>query len=148
MNYSKEMQDLDFAYKVRRALNESSESIPEPALERLAQARKMAMARKKKDAPARVLTHKGILAGNNGFSFQGPSSWLGKLGIALPALVLIVGLFSVYEYEQQQNINELADIDAAVLTDELPPAAYVDTGFTAYLNNNKAEKATESKAGD
>jgi len=145
MNYSKEMQNLDFAYKVRRALNESSESIPEPALERLAQARKMALARKKKDAPAKRLVQFGVLAGNNGLSFPGPGSWIGKLGLALPALVLIIGLFSVYQYEQQQNINELADIDAAVLTDELPPAAYVDTGFTAYLNNNKA---SESKAGD
>jgi hypothetical protein len=139
MNYSKESQDLDFAYKVRRALNESTETISEPAINRLAQARKMALARKKQEAPAKALAFKGILAGNNGLRFQGPQSWLGKLGLALPLFVLVIGLFGIHEYEQQQNINELADIDTAVLVDELPPAAYVDTGFTAYLSN-KAEE--------
>ncbi|MBC3884640.1 DUF3619 family protein [Undibacterium griseum] len=138
MNYSKESRDLDFAYKVRRALNESAENIPAPALERLAQARKLALSRKKQEAPVAVLALKSVFAGNNGLSFQGPGSWLGRLGMLLPLLVLIAGLIGIYEYEQQQNINELADIDTAVLVDELPPAAYVDTGFTAYLN--KAEE--------
>lgn len=137
MNYSKEAKDLEFAYKVRRALNESAESLPAPTLDRLAQARKAAMARKKQEAPVAVQVFKGVLAGNSGFSFQGPGSWMGKLGLALPLLVLVVGLLGIYEYEQQQNINELADIDTAVLVDELPPAAYVDTGFSAYLNKTE-----------
>ncbi len=137
MNYSKEAKDLEFAYKVRRALNESAESLPAPTLDRLAQARKAALARKKQEAPVAVQVFKGVLAGNSGFSFQGPSSWMGKLGLALPLLVLVVGLLGIYEYEQQQNINELADIDTAVLVDELPPAAYVDTGFSAYLNKTE-----------
>ncbi|MDE2429517.1 MAG: DUF3619 family protein [Burkholderiales bacterium] len=138
MNYSREAKDLDFAYKVRRALNESSENIPAPTLDRLAKARQLALARKKPDAPMKVRVFKGAFAGHAGMSFDGPGSWLGKLGIALPLLILIVGLVGIYEYEQQQNISELADIDAAMLVDELPPAAYVDTGFTAYLN--KAEE--------
>ena len=138
MNYSKEASDLDFAYKVRRALNESTENISEPTLDRLAQARKMALARKKADTPASVLAFRSVLAGVGGFAFKGPESWMGKFGIALPLLVLVAGLIGIYEYEQQQNINELADIDTAVLVDELPPAAYIDTGFSAYLN--KAEE--------
>ncbi|MBC3861918.1 DUF3619 family protein [Undibacterium jejuense] len=138
MNYSKESQDLDFAYKVRRALNESAESLPTPTLDRLAQARKAALARKKPDSGAKVHVFSGVLAGTNGFSFPGPSTWLGKLGIIIPLLALIAGLAGIYENEKQQRINELADIDTAVLVDELPPAAYVDTGFTAYLN--KAEE--------
>ncbi len=137
MNYSKEAQDLDFAYKVRRALNESAEDLPSATLDRLAQARQQALARKKADAPVAVKAVKHALAGNFGLSFQGPSSWFGKLAVALPAFVLVVGLVGIFEYEQQQNINELADIDAAVLADELPPAAYVDTGFSAYINKTE-----------
>lgn len=137
MNYSKEAQDLDFAYKVRRALTESAEDLPQPTLDRLAQARQLALARKKADAPIAVKVAKPALAGNTGFKFQGPSSWFGKLAVALPAFVLVVGLVGIFEYEQQQNINELADIDAAVLADELPPAAYVDTGFSAYINKTE-----------
>lgn len=137
MNYSKEAKDLDFAYKVRRALTESAEDLPPATLDRLAQARQLALARKKADAPVTVKVSKPALAGNFGFSFQGPSSWFGKLAVALPAFVLVVGLVGIFEYEQQQNINELADIDAAVLADELPPAAYVDTGFSAYINKTE-----------
>ena len=141
MNYSKESQDLDFAYKVRRALNESSENLPAPTLDRLAQARKMAISRKKKDSPAVVRIFQNVLASANGFQFSGPSSWLGRAGLALPAIVLIAGLAGIYEYEQQQNINELADIDTSMLVDELPPAAYVDTGFQAYVNNKQNEES-------
>jgi len=138
MNYSKESQDLDFAYKVRRALNESAESLSAPTLDSLAQARKAALARKKPDAGAKVHVFSGVLASSNGFSFPGPSTWLGRLGMIIPLLALVAGLVGIYQHEQQQRISELADIDAAVLVDELPPAAYVDTGFTAYLN--KAEE--------
>lgn len=134
MNYSKEAKDLDFAYKVRRALNESAENIPESALARLASARKIALAHKKRTAPSAAFAFKGVFAGNTNFSFQGPGSWLGKFGVVLPMLVLILGLFGIYEYEQQQRITDLAEIDAAVLVDELPPDAYLDTGFSAYLN--------------
>lgn len=138
MNYSKELQDLDFAYKVRRALNESAEGLPAPTLDRLAQARKAALARKKPDAGAKVHVFSGVLAGTNSFSFSGPSNWLGRLGIIIPLLALVAGLAGIYQHEKEQRITELADIDTAVLVDELPPAAYVDTGFTAYLN--KAEE--------
>lgn len=55
MNYSREAQDLDFAYKVRHALNESAENIPAPALDRLANARKIAMSRKSKLRQVRFL---------------------------------------------------------------------------------------------
>ena len=135
MNYSKETMDIDFAYKVRHALNQSAEKIPAQTLDRLANARKIAMSRKKADTPSAALAIKGVLAGNAGFSFQGPGSWMGKLGMVLPLLALVVGLFGIYHYEEQRRIRDLADIDAAVLVDELPPDAYLDTGFTAYLNN-------------
>ncbi|MES2069349.1 MAG: DUF3619 family protein [Pseudomonadota bacterium] len=135
MNYSKETREIEFAYKVRHALNQSAESLPSQTLDRLANARKMAMSRKKADTPSAAFAMKGVLAGNSGFSFQGPGSWLGKLGVALPLLVLVAGLIGIYQYEEQRRISDLADIDAAMLVDELPPAAYLDTGFTAYLNN-------------
>lgn len=132
-----EAKDIEFAYKVRRALNESAENIPESTLNRLSNARKIALSRKKQESAIAVFAPKEVLAGNTGFSFQGPSSWFGKLGVALPMIVLIVGLFAVYDYEQNQRINDLAEIDAAVLVDELPPDAYLDTGFSAYLDKTE-----------
>ena len=48
-------------------------------------------------------------------------------------IVLVIGLVGIYQFEQQQRINEIADIDAAVLSDELPLSAYLDHGFSTYL---------------
>ena len=57
-----------------------------------------------------------------------------KKGLALLlALVLAVGLTGIFHYEQQRQIREITDIDIAVLSDELPPSAYADTGFRAYV---------------
>ena len=121
--------DLNFAYKVRHALNEHAEHLPASTADRLASARKAALARKKPDAPARLAQRQ--LAGNVGslFSFF----TLGRLAVIVPLMALVVGLAGIYEVEEQQRIAELAELDAAVLSDELPLTAYLDTGFNAYL---------------
>jgi hypothetical protein len=46
-------------------------------------------------------------------------------------------MVGVYQYEQQQSIVELAEMDAAVLSDELPLSAYLDQGFGAYLETRE-----------
>ena len=131
--------EANFGYRVRTALNESLDNLPVDTSERLAAARKFAVTRKKKESRAFVPVFVSKLAG----SFASPSpmfnqglSWLARMGIALPILVLIVGLIGMYHYEEQQRINETADIDALVLSDELPLSAYLDQGFSAYLNKH------------
>jgi hypothetical protein len=121
--------DLNFAYKVRHALNEHAEHLPSSTVDRLAAARKAAMARKKPDAPVRLAQRQ--IAGNIGslFSF----STLGRMAVVVPLLALVVGLAGIYQYEEQQRIAEMAELDAALLADDLPLTAYLDTGFNAYL---------------
>ena len=58
---------------------------------------------------------------------------MARFGMVLPLIVLVVGLFGIVQYEKQQRINETADLDAAMLTDNLPVVAYADHGFNAYL---------------
>jgi hypothetical protein len=121
--------DINFAYKIRHALNENLDELPASTADRLASARKMAISRKKAHAPAKLAQR--ALAGNIGafFSF----SWVGRAGVAVPLLALVAGLAGVYQYEQERRIEELAELDAAVLSDELPLTAYLDHGFNAYL---------------
>ena len=120
---------LNFAYKLRHALNEHLDQLPASTTDRLASARQAAISRKKAHAPARVAQRQ--LAGNIGAFFS--SSMLGKMAVVVPLLALVVGLAGIYEYEEQQRIAELAELDAAVLSDELPLTAYLDQGFNAYL---------------
>ncbi|MBC7686270.1 MAG: DUF3619 family protein [Bdellovibrionales bacterium] len=121
--------DLNFAYKVRHALNARLDDLPESTTDRLAAARQAALSRKKAHAPVRLA--QGQLAGNTGslLSF----SFLNRMGVIIPLLALVAGLAGIYQYEEQQRITELAELDAAVLSDELPLTAYLDEGFNAYL---------------
>lgn len=128
-------KELNFAYKVRHALNEAADNLPSSSAERLASARKIALSRKKSESGLRVLLNQRALAGEAGSFFGTRPSWLARIGLALPLLVVALGLTSIYRHEQQSLISELAEIDAAVLADELPLSAYVDHGFNAYLAN-------------
>jgi len=127
-------EEINFAYRVRHALNEKLDDLPASTTDRLAAARQAALARKKPHVEVRV-THTATVAataGGNGF-FSAPFGWIGRVSVVLPLLLVMGGMVGVYQYEQQQSIAELAELDAALLTDELPLQAYLDNGFNAYL---------------
>lgn len=44
-------------------------------------------------------------------------------------------MIGVTYWENMQRAAELADIDAAMLSDNLPLNAYLDHGFNAYLSH-------------
>ncbi|HYD96077.1 MAG TPA: DUF3619 family protein [Noviherbaspirillum sp.] len=126
-------RELNFAYKVRHALNENLDKLPASTTEKLASARKLALSRRKKESRLRVFAARHAVAGEAGSFFNEPFSWLARMGLLVPLIVLIVGLTSIYQFEQQRRIDDTAETDAAVLADELPLSAYLDHGFNAYL---------------
>ena len=140
MNDSQSSSELEFAYLVRRALDERITVLPESTTNRLMQARKIAIARKKPEAGAFVLAPRHRLAGAFSGGFSNPLdnslSWLGRLGIAIPLLVLVLGSVGIYQFEKDRRINELAELDVAVLADELPLNAYLDHGFDTFLSKH------------
>jgi len=128
--------DLNFAYKVRHALNEKLDDLPSSTTDRLAAARKAAMARKKADAPARAHVQGTVFAGVASQFLLAPRAWLGRMSVVIPLLLLVAGATGLYHFEQEQRIAELAELDAAVLSDELPLSAYMDHGFNTYLTQS------------
>lgn len=126
--------EINFAYKVRHALNESLNTLPTSSIDKLVTARKVALSRKKAERPMRLFASGYVLAGHMSHLFSEPLSWLGRLGIAAPLLAGALIFVGLYQNEQQQRISETADIDAAVLSDDLPLSAYLDHGFDAYLD--------------
>jgi hypothetical protein len=132
--------DINLAYKLRHALNENLDSLPASTTERLAAARALALSRKKADAPARA--GKGQRRFDVGVHLSGwlTGARLGRLGVVIPLLALVFGLGGLYQYDQQQRIAELAELDAAVLADELPLTAYLDHGFNAYLESQQRQQ--------
>ena len=60
-----------------------------------------------------------------------------RFGLAFSAMVLVGAcLTGLYQFEQQKRIEDLAEMDAAVLDDDLPISAYADHGFNAFLKQN------------
>ncbi len=126
-------RELNFAYKVRHALNENLDTLPASVTEKLASARKLAVARKKKESALHSFVPRAVVAGSTGNFFGERFLWLARMGLAVPLVVLVLGLTGIYQFEQQRRISDTAEIDAAVLSDELPLSAYLDHGFNAYL---------------
>lgn len=137
MNTAKEIDELDYAYKIRHALDQSLVNLPDITLSRLAAARTLALSRKKKEAPVLAPITAVALAGHRTLGLNAPFTWLQRVGMILPMIAFIAGLVGIYEFEQQRRIADTADIDSALLADELPPAAYLDHGFTAYLSSRE-----------
>ena len=131
--------DTNLAYKIRHALNEQLDTLPASTTDRLASARAAALARKKPHVEAEPFSRpasgwRAAWAGMGSF-VSGPA--MSRLAVAVPVLALVIGMGGVYQHEQQQQIAELAEIDAAVLSDELPLTAYLDPGFNAYLESQQ-----------
>lgn len=147
MNHLKETTRLAreqrFAYKIRQALNESADALPADKLEQLAAARKAALRAHVHQPVAErliqpVLLNQGQHLATLSGGAHSPMYW-GRMGLALSALLLVAAaLISVFDTEQQQRIDELADVDTGVLSDELPISIYADHGFNAYLKQIQA----------
>ena len=65
------------------------------------------------------------------------SGWWFKLGSAAPLALLVLGLAGIAHVHDKAQIAAVAEVDAALLSDDLPPAAYTDPGFAEYLKTNR-----------
>ena len=135
--------DINLAYKIRHALNDNLDNLPASTTDRLAAARTQALARKKADAPVRAKARQrttfdlGAL-----FSMQ----WVARAAVVAPLLAMVAGMVGVYQYEREQRAAELAELDAAVLSDDLPLTAYIDHGFNAYLAQQQQAQQQPQRA--
>ena len=121
MGNSKELQT---AYQIKRRLNEGTLDLPAGAAERLRAAREQALARQRR--PVEQLSAAGT---HFAFSF----GWIGKLA---PLVVLVLGLGAIHMWHQAEQVADIADIDIQMLSDELPPNAYLDKGFGTWLTQS------------
>lgn len=126
------------ALRVANRLNESAESLPHDITERLRFGREQALARARlARAPVAAPTATALARSGTAATLSGgPSVWL-RLASLLPLLVLAAGLVLIQAHREHEQITVAAEIDAALLTDELPPAAYGDPGFVEYLRSSE-----------
>ena len=83
----------------------------------------------------KALAAQAGLATANGSATLTP--WWARLASLLPAVALALGLIAIDRLNLTQRIEAAAEIDAALLADDLPPAAYVDPGFAEFLKQSR-----------
>ena len=105
------------------------DGLPHDIAERLRVARQQAVARRKQPPAAAPRGHRGP---RFGFGDDGLGLW-GWLASGALALALVAGLVAINITQDNDRTLELANLDAALLTDDLPPEAYADPGFLQYL---------------
>ena len=121
-----------FAFKIAASLNERALSISPDIGERLRFAREQALGHVR---PVRI----ELLAASNttailgGEGSQSGIGWWVKLASVLPLIMLVTGLLVIEELQSDAQISMAADVDASLLADDLPPAAYSDAGFVEFL---------------
>jgi hypothetical protein len=133
-NTSRTQQLTDrFARRVVARLGQAADAVPYEISERLRAARTQALTQRKvaQARPARAVLGMGGAAALT-FGDEGLSLW-SRIASALPLIVLAGGLVLIHSVQTDRRASELAEVDVALLTDDLPPQAYADPGFAQFL---------------
>ncbi len=122
-----------FALRLTARLSEAVGDIPYDISERLRAARMQALgARKLAVRQTASSVNRSGAAATLTFGDE-HLSWWGRFAAVLPLMALVFGLIAINFIQDDTRANELAEIDSALLTDELPPMAYADPGFSQFL---------------
>lgn len=122
------------AFRLAGLLSESAQQLPHDISERLRVARGRAVERA---AASRHAATPVTLGQSGGAAVLGwhPPVWL-RVASLMPLAVLLAGLVLIQQYHDHEQLAVAAEIDAALLTDTLPPTAYGDPGFAEYLRSD------------
>jgi len=122
--------EQEFGKRVTRLLNAQSENLSSDIQSRLRDARATALSRAKAE-PVFVAqlqtTHRGFRNSSWNKPIWSFTGWL------VPVTVVVLGLIAITEWQEDLRINDIANVDIALLTDDVPPDAFVDNGFMAFL---------------
>ena len=125
-------EDKEFGYKTRQILNQGVETLDEKVSVRLQKARQTALNCQR--VPARGLRMAGV-------THMMELAVLPNVRNLLAVFALTIGATGTYYWNAFEQSREYEEIDSALLADELPPSAYLDRGFQAWL-----ERASDSSS--
>jgi hypothetical protein len=122
-----------FGQRVARRLSDAENDLPHDISERLRFARAQALGKLRQVAVQEV-ADLSITGGVGSLHAGGGGNpiWV-RIGSLLPLIALVAGLMTISIIADDNRTNEMAAVDAELLTDELPPDAYTDPGFAQFL---------------
>ena len=122
-------------------LSTSLKTLPHDVSERLRFGREQALARARELRLAGAAAAGGIVASvspRGVATLSGFAFWSQRAASVLPVLVLVAGFLLIEQWSSREQVLAAAEIDARLLADDLPPAAYSDPGFAEYLRTDPA----------
>jgi hypothetical protein len=124
------------ARHITARLTERADELPHDISERLRVARQQAVDRARQ---LRKLSTAPAWQGQGGTAvMSGTPSWWLRLASVVPLALLVVGLVVIQRTYLEQQVRAAAEIDEAILTDDLPPQAYTDPGFAEFLKSPRS----------
>jgi hypothetical protein len=151
MNTTAHLSDTQtdrLARRVAVQLDQGLSELPHDISERLRAARARAVAARRLPVTvmaAGVQVQKGALLLEGGPDRMRFWGWMGSV---LPLVALVLGLFVIHTLQNDWRADELASVDTALLTDELPPTAYTDPGFLRFIRAGAPEGTSSATAPD
>lgn len=125
-----------FGLRVGALLEEQAQRTPHDISERLRVAREQAIARARSARVATAPAEVSLTAGPTAvLGRQSGGGWL-RLASLVPLILLVAGLILIDEWHDRAQIEATADVDVALLADDLPPDAYSDDGFVEFLKED------------
>lgn len=119
-----------FARQLCRVLDQGTETLSGDIAERLRAARERALQRQ------HVLVPQSIIVGADGTAMVGVDDEKHPLRTIFAILALLLGVTLSYYWNGLSQADENEAIDSALLADDLPPNAYLDKGFQAWLEKD------------
>ncbi len=123
------MNEREFGHQIKQQLDRTLDLNP-AALNRLQVARQQALARQRLSEPVFVLAWVDAVAGRMSGN---PAS----AGIVLAGAALILALVGIQYWQRAPTVEEIEEIDAALLTSDLPINAYLDKSFDTWLKRSQ-----------
>lgn len=125
------MNEERYASRIRQALNHGIKDISPASARRLQAARHQALSRQKQAEPELVLA--GNTRGSFRFAFDKP-----HVRQILAIMALLLGMWISFYWHSVQYITELEEVDSALLSDDLPPEAFLDNDLFEWLQDDSS----------
>ena len=124
------LHDTQLTNGIRRLLDQGSANLDRKVLTRLYEGRQEAL--RHQAVPVAALSLAGIGQGIDHFVIEPLHAHYRGL---LAVVALMIGAMGVQFWQNSQTAAELAEIDSALLSDEVSPGAYIDQGFLEWLKH-------------
>lgn len=133
LSHQSEVLQERLGLQIAARLSQGSDSLPSDILERLRHARTQAVAQRKvTQAHPAASPHRAGSSVVLGGPSEPSNAWQ-RVTMVLPILALLIGLAAIDHLMDVDAAQDIARLDAALLVDDLPPAAYADPGFRQFL---------------